>query len=106
MNDVNGVSSLASSATLREFANQPFRRSDSSNSAVLDDTVEISDLAAFLSRLSELPEDRARRIVSIRNAILDGSYVTDEKLDIATDRLIDELNNEESPLARRRVQIA
>lgn len=106
MNDVNGVTSLASSATLREFANQPFRRPDSSNNAVLDDTVEISDLAAFLSRLSELPEDRARRIVSIRNAILDGSYDTDEKLDKATDKLFEEINNDDGTLTRRRPQIA
>jgi len=78
---------------LREFANQTSRRSESANTAVLDDTVEISELASFLSRLSELPEVRARRIVNIRNEILDGSYVTPDKLDIASERLLNDLGD-------------
>jgi negative regulator of flagellin synthesis FlgM len=82
-----------SSSTLREFANQTSRRSESANTAVLDDTVEISELASFLSRLSELPEVRARRIVNIRNEILDGSYVTPDKLDIASERLLNDLGD-------------
>jgi hypothetical protein len=50
--------------------------------------VEISELATVLSRFAELPEGRARRIVDIRRAIQDGTYVTEERLNIATDRLL------------------
>lgn len=91
MSEIQGLGVPVSSSTLREFANQSSRRSESANTAVLDDTVEISELASFLSRLSELPEVRARRIVNIRNEILDGSYVTPDKLDIASERLLNDL---------------
>lgn len=93
MDRVNSVGSLATSSTLREFVNQTFRRSGSGggNAAVLDDSVEISDLAGFLNKLAELPEARARRIVEVRNQIQQGVYETPEKLNIATDRLLEHL---------------
>ena len=93
MNEIQGLGVPVSSSTLREFANQSSRRSESANTAVLDDSVEISELAGFLSRLSELPEVRARRIVNIRNAILDGTYVTPDKLEIATEKLLDDISS-------------
>ncbi len=88
MNEINSVGTLALSTTLREFANQSSRRSDSGNTAVIEDSVEISELAGFLSRLAELPEARARKIVDARNAILNDTYETPQKLDIATDRML------------------
>ena len=88
MNEIHSIGTLATSATLREFANQSSQRFDSGNTAVLEDRVEISDLASFLSRLAELPESQARKIVDVRNAILNETYETPEKLDIATDRLL------------------
>lgn len=65
---------------------------DTSNVAVLDDRVEISELAGFLSRLSELPESDARRIVRIRQEILDGTYETADKLDVAAERLLEDIS--------------
>jgi len=95
MDKVSSVSTLATSSTLREFVNQSFRQSPTDNAAggtaVLDDSVEISDLANFLSRLAELPETRARKIVEVRNQIQQGTYVTPEKLSAATDRLLSQL---------------
>lgn len=88
MNDINSIGTLASSTILREFAGQTERRSDTRNTAVLEDSVEISDLASFLSRLAELPEARARRIVDVRNAIQNETYETTDKLDIAAERLL------------------
>lgn len=88
MNDINSIGTLALSTTLREFANQTDYRSDTRNTAVIEDRVEISDLASFLSRLAELPEARARRIVDVRNAIQNDTYETPEKLSVATDRLL------------------
>lgn len=93
MEKIGSVGTLATSSTLREFVNQSVRRgsSDAGGTAVLDDSVEISDLANFLSRLAELPENRARRIVEVRNQIQQGTYETPEKLDIATERLLTQL---------------
>lgn len=89
--DVNGISTLASTATLREFAHQSFKRPTDEQAEQFSDRVEISEVAAFLSRLAELPESRARKIVDIRNAIQNGSYDVDAKLDGAIDRLFEEL---------------
>ena len=91
MNEINTIGTLATSPTLREFANQAYPRSDSGNTALLEDSVEISELADFLSRLAELPDARARRIVEIRNAIESGTYETPEKLEIAAERLFEAL---------------
>ncbi|MBK8269139.1 MAG: hypothetical protein IPK83_12860 [Planctomycetes bacterium] len=48
-------------------------------------------MAAFLSRLAELPETRARKIVDIRNVIQNDSYDVDSKLNAAVDKLFAEL---------------
>ncbi|HVP10952.1 MAG TPA: flagellar biosynthesis anti-sigma factor FlgM, partial [Phycisphaerae bacterium] len=55
------------------------------------DRVEISELAAFLSRLAELPEDRARKVVEIRQQIADGTYETADKLDQTVEQLAKDL---------------
>jgi len=91
MDRVDSVGTLASSNTLREFVNQALRKPDSGNTAVADDRVEISELASYLSKLAELPDARARKIVSVRNQIERGVYETPEKLDIATDRILEHL---------------
>ncbi len=91
MNDIHAINSHVPPTTLREYADRYHPQSDSGNTAILDDRVEISELAAFLSRLAELPEARARKIVDVRNAIQAGTYETVEKLDVATERLLEDL---------------
>ncbi len=90
MNDINSLGTTATSGTLREFVNQSLRRSTDSggSTATLDDRVEISELATFLNQLAELPESRARRIVAVRNQIEQGTYETDEKLIVATEKVL------------------
>ncbi len=91
MSVVSTVGSLASTTTLREFADQSSRQPERASQSTVGDKVEISELAKFLSRLAELPEDRARKIVDVRNAITDGTYLTPEKIDIATERLLKDI---------------
>ena len=55
------------------------------------DQVEISAEAEMISRVHELPDIRADRVAEIREQIAAGAYETDEKLDIAVGRLLDEL---------------
>jgi len=90
MSDVQAVHGLASTTTLREFAKQASPLSGHADPAGAVDRVEISELATFLNRLAELPEDRARRIVDVRSRIANGTYMTEEKLDIAASRLLEE----------------
>lgn len=91
MTDINAVGTLTSTSTLREFAQQSFKRSSPEGLDPLADRVEISEVAAFLSQLAELPESRARKIVDIRNSIQNGTYQIDEKLDQALDQILNAL---------------
>lgn len=91
MSHIHAIGGLASPGTLREFANQSLRRADRASQVPVEDRLEISSLATFLNRLAELPEDRARKVVAVRGAIDRGGYETDEKLDIATERLLKHL---------------
>ena len=57
----------------------------------IQDELEISDVARFLEEVREMPEVRQERINEIRAKIADGTYETDEKLQIALGRLLDEI---------------
>jgi negative regulator of flagellin synthesis FlgM len=55
------------------------------------DQLDISLEADLISRARELPDIRADRVASIRAQIESGDYETDAKLDVALDRLLDEI---------------
>ena len=64
------------------------------------DQVEISAEAEFSNQtvdmvnqlqINDLPEIRTDRVAQIREAIEAGTYETQDKLDIAVDRLLDEI---------------
>ena len=55
------------------------------------DRVEISHIARLMSEVSSLPEVRAEKIVQVRAEIEAGSYITPEKLDIAVERLLEDI---------------
>ena len=57
----------------------------------IHDEVDISDAARLIDRVSEIPEIRQDRVDTIRAQIAQGVYETDEKLQIALDRLLDEI---------------
>ncbi len=55
------------------------------------DAVQFSSAAQYLSKLGETPQVREELIASVRASIAQGNYESEEKLDIAVDRLIDDL---------------
>jgi anti-sigma28 factor (negative regulator of flagellin synthesis) len=55
------------------------------------DQIDISPEAEFVARASELPEMRSDRVDDIRAQIAAGRYETDEKLEIAVGRLLNEI---------------
>ncbi len=57
----------------------------------IQDELEISDVARFVEQVRDLPEVRQDRINEIRAKIAEGTYETDEKLEIALGRLLDEI---------------
>jgi len=56
------------------------------------DELDISQEADLVSRVRDLPDVRADRVAQIRAEIAAGVYETDEKLDIALGRLLDEMS--------------
>ena len=57
----------------------------------IQDELEISEAGRLVDRLHELPEVRQHRVNEIRAQIAAGTYETDEKLEIALGRLLDEI---------------
>jgi len=62
-----------------------------SDGIAASDHVEFSQKAQMLEKIQQLPAVRQHRIDVIKNAIATNSYVTDEKLDLAINRMIDEI---------------
>ncbi len=57
----------------------------------VSDTLQISDSARIAGQMSEIPAIRQDRVDAIRTAIAQGTYETDAKLNVALDRLLDEI---------------
>ena len=55
------------------------------------DHVEISPLGQMLDGIGQLPEIRSERVEEIRRQLAVDRYETPEKLELALDRLLDEL---------------
>jgi negative regulator of flagellin synthesis FlgM len=55
------------------------------------DQLQISDAANAAARASELPAIRADLVARVRSEIASGTYETAAKLDVALDRLLDEV---------------
>jgi negative regulator of flagellin synthesis FlgM len=53
--------------------------------------LSISDVASFVQQARELPEIRADRVESICVQIASGTYMSEDRLDVAVDRLLDEI---------------
>lgn len=55
------------------------------------DQLDISPEASFVSRARDLPDIRADRVASLKASIASGAYETDAKLNMALERLFDEI---------------
>ena len=55
------------------------------------DELDISPEADLVSRAREVPDVRQELVARIREEIQAGTYETDAKLDVAMDRLLDEI---------------
>ena len=62
-----------------------------SNPAGGTDEVSISQEADMLSRIDDIPDIRQDRVDQIRAEIANGTYETDDKIDIAVSQLLDEI---------------
>ena len=55
------------------------------------DQLDISHEADMISRANDVPDVRADRVAEIKAQIQAGAYETDDKLEAALDRLLDEI---------------
>lgn len=55
-----------------------------------EDRVEISQIAQFLSRVSELPDVRSDKVDAVRQALQNGTYDVDGRLSEALDQFLEE----------------
>ena len=55
------------------------------------DRVELSVHARFLEQIRHLPEGRHDHVDEVRSAIDAGTYATQDKLDVALDRLLEDI---------------
>ena len=57
----------------------------------IHDELQISDAARLTEQARQAPEIRHARVQEIRRQIAEGSYETSHKLDVALERLLDEI---------------
>jgi len=57
----------------------------------IQDELQLSDAARLLDKVHDLPDVRWDRIAKIKAEIANGAYETEEKLQIAVERLLDEI---------------
>jgi negative regulator of flagellin synthesis FlgM len=55
------------------------------------DSVEISSAGRLAEQMSQIPDIRQDRVNEIRSQIAAGTYETDAKLNVALERLLDEI---------------
>lgn len=67
---------------------QPMARPEA---APIADEVEISDAARLVEQVQQMPDIREDRVAAVRQQIADGTYETNDKLNLALERLLDEI---------------
>jgi negative regulator of flagellin synthesis FlgM len=60
-------------------------------SPAIRDELELSPMGQLLDKVQELPDIRSDLVARIRAEIAAGTYETEEKLEIALERLLDEI---------------
>ena len=61
------------------------------DAAPIQDELSRSDAAQMVDRVRQTPDIRQDRVASLRAQIANGSYETPDKLDVALNRLLDEI---------------
>ncbi len=72
-------------------AARPESTSAAMRAGATTDVVDISETGRLLEMAAQLPDIRSDRVAQLRAQIAQGSYDTAEKLDMAVERLLDEI---------------
>ena len=91
MNNINGIDGYGGARAIQPQNRQEPKPPPTPVEAGKDsDYVEISSIAQYLQKIALLPEIRAEKVESVRQALVEGSYDIEKKLSAALDKLLDE----------------
>jgi negative regulator of flagellin synthesis FlgM len=95
--EVRGLGSIGASAPIgRTPSGGANEKPSVAGPATPRDEVEISSLGRMLDDASRTPGVREQRLAQIKAAIEAGTYETPEKLQVALDRMLDQIGRENS----------
>lgn len=89
--EINGLGQIHGAQALNAPQRVKATETEATLSSTPMDTVDISAEADLASRINDIPDIRADRVADIRAEIAAGAYETDERLDVAVGRLLDEI---------------
>jgi negative regulator of flagellin synthesis FlgM len=92
MTNINGVHNAAVPAVSQIGpASSASAATAPAQTTAVQDTVEISTVARLAAQVQELPPVRAEVVQRVKAELAAGTYETPDKIDVAIDRLMDEL---------------
>ena len=83
---ISRIGGVTSSAAAREVAVKPLRGYQRP-----DDTVELSTVSRYMDALRQLRQNHQARVAEVQKQVAADTYETDDKLDTAIDRLVEDL---------------
>jgi hypothetical protein len=83
---ISRIGGVTSSPASREVAVKPLRGDQRA-----DDTVELSTVARYMDALRQLRQNHQARVAQVQQQVAADTYETDDKLDTAIDRLVEDL---------------
>lgn len=88
MNEIPGIGPIQGPGGIEKRSGRVPPPSSKGEAKAAGDSVQISEAAQAKAALDRVPEVRADRITEIRGQIKAGTYLTDEKINRAIDRLL------------------
>jgi len=91
---MSSINSVTTTSPVQKLAAKPIQKQlpTESTTSSRSDRVELSGVSDLLKTLKAGGDFRAEKVAEIKSQIAAGTYETDDKLDAAADKLLDELN--------------
>ena len=90
IHSIHGVNSAAA-ANAAEPVGKAAGASQAAQPAAVSDSVEISTAARLAAKVAEIPDVRAELVARVKAEIAAGTYETPERMEVAINRLMDDL---------------
>jgi flagellar biosynthesis anti-sigma factor FlgM len=90
----NSINKLAANAPVNKLVSKPVQKqvpADAPRQLPVTDRVEISGMSHLLKTLKSGGDVRTEKVEAIKKQLEAGSYEDEHKLDVAADRLLDDL---------------